>query len=133
MMVEEKKRKERTKEEKKKEEEGKKGEIFWNLSEGWASEMKKSNSLQCLVWFRLNGLGSSQNGQNSLIQNWAHQNYTVCGDWWKVHQRSPPAQKQQINMTWLLLSVSDCPSRMIGPGGLLLVVPHYLFSQFAQK
>jgi hypothetical protein len=70
MMVEEKKRKEGTKEEKKKEEEGKKGENFWNLSEGWASEMKKSNSFQCLVWFRLNGLGSSQNSQNSLIQNW---------------------------------------------------------------
>jgi hypothetical protein len=25
---------------------------------------------QCLVWFRLNGLGSSQNDQNRLIHNW---------------------------------------------------------------
>jgi hypothetical protein len=105
--------------------------------------MKEKNPLQCLVWFRLNGLGSSQNGQISLIHNWciggcwfteavsmwsctvkldeemenmpvwmrkmvlAHQNYTVCGDWWKVHQHSGPPQKEQINMIWLLLSVYD--------------------------
>jgi hypothetical protein len=31
---------------------------------------KRKNPPQCLVWFRLNGLGSSQNGQNSFIQNW---------------------------------------------------------------
>jgi hypothetical protein len=66
----EKKAKKKTKEEKKKEEEEKRGEIFLNLSQGWASEMKKNNPRQCLVWFRLNGVGSSQNGQNSLIHNW---------------------------------------------------------------
>jgi len=31
---------------------------------------RKKNPPQFLVWFRLNGLGSSQNGQNSLIHNW---------------------------------------------------------------
>ncbi len=79
MMVEEKNNKEKTKRRRKKEEQKrrrrrkrreKRGEIFWNLGEGWASEMKKKNSLQCLVWLRLNGLSSSQNGQNSLIHNW---------------------------------------------------------------
>ncbi len=126
MVEEEKNKKERTKEEKKKEEEGKKGRNFFETwAKGWASEMKRNNPRQYLVWFRLNGLGSSQNGKNSLIQNWCigggtgslkpsvwdpiewnwmkkwknlpvwmrkmvlgHQNCTVCGDWWKVHQRS---------------------------------------------
>jgi hypothetical protein len=35
----------------------------------WASEKKRINPPQCLVWFRLNGFGSSQNDQNSLIHN----------------------------------------------------------------
>ncbi len=34
-----------------------------------------------------------------------------------------PAEKSVINMIWLLLSVSDWPIIIIGPGGLLLVVP----------
>jgi hypothetical protein len=33
-------------------------------------------------------------------------------------------KKSVINMIYLLLSVSDWPIIMIGPGGLLLVVPH---------
>jgi hypothetical protein len=69
MMVEEKK-KERTKEEKNKEEEGKKGFKKKNLSKGLASEKKENNPSQCLIWFSLNGLGSSQNSQNSLNHNW---------------------------------------------------------------
>jgi hypothetical protein len=35
-----------------------------------------------------------------------------------------PLQKSVINMIWLLLSVSDWPIIMIGPGGLQLVVSH---------
>ncbi len=31
---------------------------------------KEKNPLQCLVWFKLNGLGSSQNAQNNFIHNW---------------------------------------------------------------
>jgi hypothetical protein len=70
MMVEEKKKKERTKEKNKKDEEGEKGGlVFWNLRESWASEKKKKVT-HLNVWFGLNGLGSSQNGQNSLIHNW---------------------------------------------------------------
>jgi hypothetical protein len=39
--------------------------------------------------------------------------------------------KSVINWTWLLLSISDWPIIMIGPCGLLLVVPPtYLLSQF---
>jgi hypothetical protein len=75
MMVEEKK--ERTKRRRRKKEQKrrrrkrreKKGGIFLKSQERWANE-KKKNPPQCLVWFRLNGLGSSQNGQNSLIHNW---------------------------------------------------------------
>jgi hypothetical protein len=70
MMVKKKKKKERTKEEekkmmvkKKKERErgGKKrGNFFRNLSKGSPSEKKKHNPPQCLIWFKLNGLGSSK-------------------------------------------------------------------------
>jgi hypothetical protein len=42
-----------------------------------------------------------------------------------LHYKSGP-----INMIWLLLSVSDLSIIMIGPGGLLLVVPIYLQFQF---
>jgi F0F1-type ATP synthase assembly protein I len=38
-----------------------------------------------------------------------------------------PTEKSVINMILLLLSVSDWLVIMIGPGGLLLVVPHMLF------
>jgi hypothetical protein len=31
---------------------------------------EKKKPPQRLVWFRLNGLGSSQNAQNNLIHNW---------------------------------------------------------------
>jgi hypothetical protein len=73
MMVENKK-KEKTKEEEKKEVEGGKGGRgwFWK-SKGMVSQWKekrKKTAPQWLVWFRLNGFGSSQNGQNSLIHNW---------------------------------------------------------------
>jgi hypothetical protein len=67
--MEEKKNKERTKEEKKKEE-GKKGGNFFEISRKGGPMKRKKNPIQCLVWFRLNGLGSSQNGQNILIHNW---------------------------------------------------------------
>jgi len=39
-------------------------------------------------------------------------------------------QKRVINMIWLVLNVFDWPIMLICPGGLLLVVPHYLLSQF---
>jgi hypothetical protein len=48
----------------------------------------------------------------------------VCGGWWKAEGHCAPTQKSVIDMIWLLLSVSDRPIIMIGPGGLLLVVPH---------
>jgi len=42
-------------------------------------------------------------------------------NWWKAPQCSAPAL---INMIWLLVSIFNWPIIMIGPGGLLLVVPH---------
>jgi len=64
----------RTKEEKKKGRGGKrKGENFFEISAKKGEPVKrrkKQTPPQCLVWFRLNGSGSSQNGQNSLIHNW---------------------------------------------------------------
>jgi hypothetical protein len=77
MMVENKK-KEKTKEEEKKEVEGGKGGRGWfwkskGMMSQWKEKRKKKQHLNVwsgLVWFRLNGLGSSQNGQNSLIHNW---------------------------------------------------------------
>ncbi len=39
-----------------------------------------------------------------------------------------PLEKSVINMTWLLILVFDWPIIMIGPVGLLLVVPTYLQS-----
>jgi len=39
-------------------------------------------------------------------------------------QRCAPAEKSVINMIELVLSVFDWPVIMIGPCGLLLVVPH---------
>jgi hypothetical protein len=53
--------------------------------------MKKKTSLQCLGW-SLNDLGSSQNGQNSLIHNWC-----IGGCWFTqveetAHTRLIPKQ-----------------------------------------
>jgi hypothetical protein len=76
MMVEVKKKKEQKRRRRRKRREKNKGEIFRNLSKGWASEKKKKTPPQCLVWVRLNGLCSSQNGQNRLIHNWC-----VAGCW----------------------------------------------------
>jgi len=43
----------------------------------------------------------------------------------KRHTNAVPLQKKEYNkMIQLLLSVSDWPIIMIGPRGLLLVVPH---------
>jgi len=39
-------------------------------------------------------------------------------------------QKRIINWTWLWRSISDLSIIMIGPGGLLLVVPMYMQFQF---
>jgi hypothetical protein len=39
-------------------------------------------------------------------------------------------EKSVINMMWLVVTVLDCPVIMIGPGGLLLVVPTCLQSPF---
>jgi hypothetical protein len=81
MMEEKKGKKKQNRREKRKRRE-KRGEFFWNLCEGWASEKKKTNPPQCL-WFKLNGLGSSQNDQNSLIYNWC-----IGGCWFtQAHQR----------------------------------------------
>jgi hypothetical protein len=78
----EEKKKERTKEEKNKEEEGKKKRRIFLKSLGKVGQWKKeekSNPPQCLVWFRLNGLGSSKNSQNSLIHNWC-----IGGCWFSL-------------------------------------------------
>jgi hypothetical protein len=48
---------------------------------------------------------------------------TLSGGWWKAHQRCPFGEKSVINLIWLLITVSDWPITMIGPGGLLLVLP----------
>jgi len=54
--------------------------------------------------------------------------FVVAG---KCHSNIAPAEESVINMIWLLLSISDWPNVMIGPGGLLLVVPPtYLLSPF---
>jgi hypothetical protein len=51
-----------------------------------------------------------------------------CLQWMaQAQQHYEPGKKSVINMNLLLLSVSDWPIIMIGPGGLLLVV-HHLFS-----
>jgi hypothetical protein len=76
MMVEVKKKKEQQRRSTTKTPQTNPGEIFRNLSKGWASEKKKKTPPQCLVWVRLNGLCSSQNGQNRLIHNWC-----VAGCW----------------------------------------------------
>ncbi len=51
-----------------------------------------------------------------------------CRGWWKAQQSSAPPKKKKsvINWTWLRLSIFDWSIIMIGPGGLLLVVPTYL-------
>jgi hypothetical protein len=53
------------------------------------------------------------------------------GNWFLAQPKSTlscavktPAEKSVINMILLLISVSDWPIIMIGPGGLLLVIPH---------
>jgi len=46
------------------------GEFFEISAKDGLVKRKKKPPPQCLIWFRLNGLGSSQNGQNSLIHNW---------------------------------------------------------------
>jgi hypothetical protein len=54
----------------------------------------------------------------------AQHNCTVCGGY--LLTRAAPAEKSVMNMISLLLSgfFSDLPIIMIGPAGLLLVVPH---------
>jgi hypothetical protein len=51
---------------------------------------------------------------------------------WLVKSRSNNAvhlqKKSVINTIWLVLSISDWLIMMIGPGGLLLVVPHLVVS-----
>jgi hypothetical protein len=67
-IVEEKKKEERTKEEEKK-----------------------------MVWFKLNGLGSSQNGQNNLIHNWC-----IGGCWFTQAQMD--TQRTRIKNKFCLKS-----------------------------
>ncbi len=73
-------------------EEGKRrGEFFWNLREGWASEKKKITHLN--VWFGLNGLGSSQ---NSLIHNWC-----IGGCWFtKAHKLERSTGAAALHKSW---------------------------------
>jgi hypothetical protein len=40
--------------------------------------------------------------------------------------KGAPSQKSVINWTWLRFSISDRSIIMIGPSGLLLVVPTYM-------
>ncbi len=54
----------------------------------------------------------------------APRNCACCRGLEKAQQRFAPAEKSVLNMIYQLLSVSDWPIVMIGPGGLLLVVPH---------
>ncbi len=54
----------------------------------------------------------------------AQQNCAGCRAWYQVQQWCAPAKYSVLNMIYLLLSVSDWPITMIGPGGLLLVVTH---------
>ncbi len=76
MIVEEKKNKKRTRKitKNKRGKEGKggkkRGNFFETSTKGGQWNEKKKPPFQCLVWFRLNGLDSSQNGQNILIHNW---------------------------------------------------------------
>jgi hypothetical protein len=53
---------------------------------------------------------------------------THCGAWWKLQQCCIHAEKSVINMIWHLFSISDWSIIMIGPGGLLLVVPSPTYS-----
>jgi hypothetical protein len=48
---------------------GEKGGNFFEVSRK-GEPVKRKEKPHLNVWFRLNDLGSSQNGQNSFIQNW---------------------------------------------------------------
>jgi hypothetical protein len=67
---------------KRREKEGRRGVL---KSKGKVSKWKKKkkSSPQCLVWFRLNGFSSSQNGQNNLIHNWC------IGGCWVTASKQP--------------------------------------------
>jgi hypothetical protein len=54
----------------------------------------------------------------------------ICSVRWGWYKAVHMLEKSVINMIWLLLPVFDLPIMMIGPGGLLLVVPTYLQSSF---
>jgi hypothetical protein len=54
----------------------------------------------------------------------AQHNCIACGGWYMAQQR-------RCDQTLLIRSVSDRPIVMIGPSGLLLVVPH-LFAAVSQ-
>jgi hypothetical protein len=69
----------------------KKGTIFF-CKERWASENIKKIPTQCLVWLGLNGLGSSQNDQNSLIHSWVH--------WWVLVHSNCQIKQQNTEPNW---------------------------------
>jgi len=46
--------------------------------------------------------------------------------WNKAQHNYAPPKKSVINWTWLRLSIPDLSIIMIGPGGLLLIVPTYM-------
>ncbi len=62
-----------------------------------------------------NGFGSSTIASGFVVAGERHTNI--------VHMR----EKSVINMIWLLFIAADWPIMLIGPGGLLLVIP-YLFA-----
>ncbi len=86
------------------------------------------------MWFRTVQLGQDKSKNAGLAQEncfGSHHNCKVCTCWSLLQQRCAPVQKSAINMTGLLLSVSDWSIIMIGPGSSLLVVLHLFAVPFS--
>ncbi len=72
--------------------------------------------------------GQKKSKCTSLAQEICFSSSNSCSLPWLVkaqHNCAPP-KKSVINWTWLRLSISHWSIKMIGPGGLLLVVPTYM-------
>jgi hypothetical protein len=101
----------------------------------WACKLKleeeQSKHASCKsssasMWACKLKLDEEQSKHASLAQQNSFGGYpsnfpTICWDRYRALQST---QKIVINMIWLVLPVSDWPSIMIDPGGLLLVPSH---------
>jgi hypothetical protein len=87
--------------------------------------MSLSRSAQCVMLHSKIGWTKLKNVLVWLKKTvLAQHNCTVCGRVWRLVKGTATTKNSVIYMIWLLVTVSDWPIIMIGPGGLLLVVPH---------